>query len=286
MQYDSQIYITECPRDAMQGITDYIPSEIKIKYLNLLLKVGFDKIDFGSFVSPKAIPQMKDTAYVLDHLDLDNKRSKLLAIVANERGATDAVSFESIDFLGFPFSVSETFQQRNTNTSLDEAILKIENIKNLCFNNNKELQIYLSMGFGNPYGDPWHPDLVLKWVNKLVEMGIKYIALSDTVGVSDIGNICDLFSTLTKEKPDIVFIAHLHSQKNSAYDKIKAAYDNGCIHFDSALNGMGGCPLAKDELIGNIPTETLFDFIKKNKMGNNYDLDFFEKAKSYSNRVF
>jgi hydroxymethylglutaryl-CoA lyase len=286
MPFDSQLNITECPRDAMQGIADFIPSEIKIKYLNLLLRVGFDKIDFGSFVSPKAIPQMRDTAYVLNHLDLDNKISKLLAIVANERGANDAISFERIDFLGFPFSVSETFQQRNTNAGLNEALVRIEKIQNLCFNSNKALQIYLSMGFGNPYGDPWNPELVLKRVNQLVEMGIKYIALSDTVGVSDIFNICELFSVLTREKPDIVFIAHLHSQKDSAYDKIKAAYDNGCRHFDSALNGMGGCPLAKDELIGNIPTETLFDFIDKYKMENNYDLDFFKKAISYSNKVF
>ena len=282
----NQIYITECPRDAMQGIKNFIPSEIKINYLNALLKVGFDKIDFGSFVSPKAIPQLKDTAYVLENLDLDEKRSKLLAIIANERGALEAVKFDSIDYLGFPFSVSETFQQKNSNASLEDALSRIEKIQNHCNLNNKELQVYLSMGFGNPYGDMWSPEIVLEWVRKLTQMGIKHIALSDTIGISNYDNISDIFSILTAEITNVVFIAHLHSTKETVMDKIKVAYANGCRHFDSALKGLGGCPMAKEELTGNIPTEILFEFIDQNMLKNNYDLNNFENAKAYSNKVF
>lgn len=255
------IKITECPRDAMQGIKDLIPTELKINYLNQLLKVGFDRIDFGSFVSPKAIPQMHDTAQVLDALDLSSGNSQLLAIIANTRGAQDACAFAEIDFLGFPFSISETFQQRNTNSSIDESFKRVEEIQRLCIRNKKKLLVYISMAFGNPYGDAWHPEIALDWCLKLKGLGIKHLALADTTGSSTPETITQLFKSILPEITGVSLGAHLHSTKEKSQEKIKAAYDNGCRLFDSAIHGFGGCPMAADELTGNVATEDLLQFM-------------------------
>ncbi len=244
----------------MQGWSEYIPVEKKINYLNSLLKVGFDTLDFGSFVSPKAIPQLRDTKEVLQGLDLSGTTTKLLAIIANERGAAEAVEFDEISFLGFPFSVSEEFQRRNTNSTIEESLLRVEEIQSLCRKKNKTLVVYISMGFGNPYGDPWNADIVIHWVKKLVQLDIKIIALADTIGVSNPENITHLFSRLIPEFQDIEFGAHLHSNPLKWEEKVKAAEKSGCIRFDSALKGIGGCPMAADELVGNLPTENLVNY--------------------------
>lgn len=260
---EKSVKIIECPRDAMQGIVDFIPTENKVNYINQLLKVGFDTIDFGSFVSPKAIPQLRDTAKVLAGLDLDNTTSKLLAIIANTRGATDACNFEQINYLGFPLSVSEQFQQRNTKKSIAEALYSVEEIQNLAVKNNKELVVYLSMAFGNPYGENYHPDIVAELTTKLNELEIKTIALSDTIGVSSPKNIEPLFKTLITEYSNVEFGAHFHTTPDTWEEKVSAAYNNGCIRFDSALKGYGGCPMAKDDLVGNMPTEKLIAYFKE-----------------------
>lgn len=254
--------IVECPRDAMQGIGEFIPTDKKAKYINQLLKVGFDTIDFGSFVSPKAIPQMTDTASVLGQLELDVSDSKLLAIVANKRGAIDASAFEEITYLGFPFSISETFQQRNTNKSIVEALNTLNEIQEVCVKSNKVLVAYISMGFGNPYGDPYDVETVAKFTGVLSSMGISIISLADTIGVSDQDNISYLYKNLIKDYPKIEFGAHLHSNPSTAKDKIKYAYLAGCQRFDGAIRGFGGCPMAKDDLTGNIATETIVSFLK------------------------
>lgn len=254
--------IIECPRDAMQGLHEFIPTDEKTVYINDLLKVGFDTIDFGSFVSPKAIPQMRDTADVLNGLELSSSKSKLLAIVANTRGAEDAVKFEEIMYLGFPFSISETFQQRNTNKSITEALNTLDEIQSLCVKNDKQLVSYISMGFGNPYNDPYSADIVAKFTTILAAMDIKIISLADTIGVSDKENISYLYSNLIKEYPKIEFGAHLHSNPNTSVDKLRAAYEAGCRRFDGALNGYGGCPMAKDELVGNIATEVMISYFE------------------------
>lgn len=255
--------LIECPRDAMQGIHEFIPTEKKAAYINSILKVGFDTVDFGSFVSPKAIPQMRDTAMVLDQLDLSTTDSKLLAIIANVRGAQDAVAFEEITYLGFPFSISETFQQRNTNSSMQESLLRIEEIQDLCMRNNKQLIVYISMAFGNPYGDDWNSDIAISWTKKLANMGIKIIALSDTIGVSNSENISYLFSNLIPAFPEIEIGAHLHTTAEAWKEKVQAAYKNGCRRFDSAIKGLGGCPMAADTLTGNMPTEKLLSYFKE-----------------------
>jgi hydroxymethylglutaryl-CoA lyase len=252
--------IIECPRDAMQGVSEFIPTDIKGAYINQLLKVGFDTIDFGSFVSPKAIPQLRDTAEVLAQLDLENTSSKLLSIIANTRGAVDACSFEEINYLGFPLSVSEQFQKRNTNKSIAQALSDVEKIQNLTVNNNKELVVYLSMAFGNPYGENYHPDIVAELTEKLHDLEIRIVALSDTIGVSDPTNIAPLFSTLIEEYPTIEFGAHFHTTPDAWEEKVAAAYQNGCRRFDAALKGYGGCPMAKDDLVGNMPTEKLITY--------------------------
>ena len=252
--------IIECPRDAMQGIKKFIPTSTKIAYINQLLKVGFHTIDFGSFVSKKAIPQLKDTAEVLAGLDLSNTSSKLLSIIANTRGAETACNFEEINYLGFPLSVSEEFQKRNTNKSIEESLRVIEEIQNLSFKNNKELLVYLSMAFGNPYAENYHPDIVAELTEKLKQLDVSIVALSDTIGVSDPSNITPLFSTLIKEYPTIEFGAHFHTTADKWEEKVDSAYLNGCRRFDSALKGFGGCPMAKDELIGNMPTEKLITY--------------------------
>lgn len=260
---EKSVKIIECPRDAMQGIIDFIPTENKVNYINQLLKVGFDTIDFGSFVSPKAIPQLRDTAKVLAGLDLGNTTSKLLAIIANTRGATDACNFEQINYLGFPLSVSEQFQQRNTKKSIAEALYSVEEIQNLAVKNSKELVVYLSMAFGNPYGENYHPDIVAELTAKLNELEIKTIALSDTIGVSSPKNIEPLFKTLITEYSNVEFGAHFHTTPDTWEEKVSAAYNNGCVRFDSALKGYGGCPMAKDDLVGNMPTEKLITYFQE-----------------------
>jgi hydroxymethylglutaryl-CoA lyase len=254
------IKLIECPRDAMQGIKQFIPTELKIAYINSLLKVGFDTIDAGSFVSPKAIPQMQDTAEVFKSLDLSSSTSKLLAIIANARGAEDASQFDEVSFMGFPFSISETFQQRNTNSSIAESLKRVEEIQNICLKSNKQLVVYISMAFGNPYKDEWNSEIVLHWTKQLHQLGIRIISLADTVGISDPENISYLFSHLIPEFKDVEFGAHLHSTKGTARDKIKSAHTNGCLRFDSAIHGFGGCPMAEDELTGNIATEDVLSY--------------------------
>lgn len=257
---EKKIKLVECPRDAMQGWEPWISTEKKIEYLNELLKVGFDTLDFGSFVSAKAIPQLRDTKEVLKGLDLSNTNTKLLAIVANVRGAEEAAVYPEIKYLGFPFSISEEFQKRNTNSTIEESLSRVKEIQSICEKSSKELVIYISMGFGNPYGDPWNKDVVIQWVKKLAELGIKIIALSDTIGVSTKENITYLFSSLIPEFPDVEFGAHLHSDSSTWHEKVDAAYKSGCVRFDSALKGIGGCPMANDDLVGNLATENLVGY--------------------------
>ncbi|MES2567990.1 MAG: hydroxymethylglutaryl-CoA lyase [Bacteroidota bacterium] len=278
--------IIECPRDAMQGIKELIPTDVKAKYINSLLKIGFDTIDFGSFVSPKAIPQMHDTALVLDQLDLSSSKSKLLAIIANTRGAQDACAFDQIKYLGFPFSISETFQQRNANSSIIESLVRVEEIQNLCVKHNKELVVYISMAFGNPYGDEYNNDIVINWAKKLSYLGIKIIALSDTIGVSNKENISHLFSTMIPEFKDVEIGAHLHSSKESSLEKIEAAYKNGCKRFDVAIHGFGGCPMAKDDLTGNLATEDLEVYFDTYRVPLGLDKEQLKKAYAESWEVF
>ena len=275
--------IIECPRDAMQGIKKFIPTSTKIVYINQLLKVGFHTIDFGSFVSKKAIPQLKDTAEVLAGLDLSNTSSKLLSIIANTRGAETACNFEEINYLGFPLSVSEEFQKRNTNKSIEESLRVIEEIQNLSFKNNKELLVYLSMAFGNPYAENYHPDIVAELTEKLKQLDVSIVSLSDTIGVSDPSNIGPLFSTLIKEYPTIEFGAHFHTTADKWEEKVDSAYLNGCRRFDSALKGFGGCPMAKDELIGNMPTEKLITYFTED-LG--LSIQELERSLSLSSSIF
>ena len=275
--------IIECPRDAMQSISEFIPTHIKAAYINQLLKVGFDTIDFGSFVSPNSIPQLYDTAKVLAHLDLEKTSSKLLSIIANTRGAIDACKFEEINYLGFPLSVSEHFQQRNTNKSIEHALRTVEKIHNLSIKNNKELVVYLSMAFGNPYGENYHPDIVAKLTEKLNKMGIFLVALSDTIGVSNPTNIAPLFSSLIKEYPNIEFGAHFHTKFYNWKEKVDSAYQNGCRRFDAALKGYGGCPMAQDDLVGNMPTEQLITYFSEDLELDDVEL---EKSLTLSDSVF
>jgi hydroxymethylglutaryl-CoA lyase len=280
------IKITECPRDAMQGIKEMIPTNLKASYINDLLKVGFDTIDFGSFVSPKAIPQMQDTAAVLKLLNLSSTSSKLLAIIANERGAQDACAFDEISYLGFPFSISETFQQRNANSSIDESLQRIEQIQQLCVKNNKKLVVYISMAFGNPYGDDWSPELAIKWSKRLNEMGVKILALSDTIGCSTPNNITELFGALIPKLKDVRFGAHLHSTRATALEKIEAAFNSGCRNFDVAIHGFGGCPMAKDDLTGNLATEDLESFARKNNINLGLNSEQLNKCYENSWKIF
>jgi len=275
--------IIECPRDAMQGINVFIPTDIKAAYINQLLKVGFDTIDFGSFVSPKAIPQLRDTAKVLAQLDLENTNSKLLSIIANTRGAVDACSFEEINYLGFPLSVSEQFQKRNTNKSIDQALSDVEDIQNLALKSNKELVVYLSMAFGNPYEENYDPDIVAELTDRLYDLEIEIIALSDTIGVSNPKNIAPLFDTLIKEYPTIEFGAHFHTNPDAWQEKVAAAYMNGCRRFDSALKGFGGCPMANDDLVGNMPTEKFITYFNEDLGLNLVEL---EKSLNFTSSIF
>lgn len=278
--------IIECPRDAMQGLKEFIPTETKIRYINELLKVGFDTIDFGSFVSPKAVPQMKDTREVLAGLDLHRTRSKLLAIVANVRGAQDAANFEEIEYLGYPLSLSETFQQKNTNRSIDHAFDNLAEIQDICQDEDKTLVTYLSMGFGNPYGDLYKLDYVEEFVERLNKLEVGIISLADTVGVSEPAQIKMLFETIIPKFPHIEFGAHLHSDPVSASWKIEAAYLGGCRRIDGAIGGFGGCPMAKDELVGNIATETILATLSNITSTSIIDENAFKNALSLSHEVF
>lgn len=283
----SEIKLIECPRDAMQGLHDFVPTQDKIDYINQLLKVGFDTIDFGSFVSARAIPQLRDTTEVLKGLDLTSSKSKLLAIVANTRGAEDAVKFDEITYLGFPFSISETFQQRNTNSSIEESLFRVEEIQNLCIQSKKQLVVYISMAFGNPYGDKWSLDVAADWCKKLNEkLGVKILALSDTIGVSDPENITQLFKGLIPELPHVEFGAHLHSTPDTVFEKVDAAYKAGCRRFDGAIKGLGGCPMAKDDLTGNMPTEEMIAYFHGQNIGTNIDTNEFEKAMQMALTIF
>ncbi len=278
--------IIECPRDAMQGLHDFIPTEKKALYINQLLKVGFDTIDFGSFVSPKAIPQLKDTAQVLDQLDLTRTKSKLLAIIANLRRAEDAIQFEEIDYLGFPLSISEQFQKRNTNKSIADALITVADIQNLCQKNNKTLVTYISMGFGNPYGEAFNEEIVAGFVEKLATLGVKIISLSDTIGVAAPEVINSIFRTSINAYPSIEFGAHFHSTPDKTLEKLEVAYKAGCRRFDTAIKGFGGCPMAKDDLTGNVATERLISFLSSIKQETGLDKDAFDQAMLMSLDVF
>lgn len=280
------VKLIECPRDAMQGLHDFISTDVKAAYINQLLKVGFDTVDFGSFVSPKAIPQLKDTTEVLNQLDLTTTKSKLLAIVANQRGATDACIFEEINYLGFPFSISETFQQRNTNSSIAESLTRVADIQNLCVKHRKKMVVYISMAFGNPYGDNWNSDIVIEWTNKLAQMGIEIIALSDTIGVSNPENISYLFKNIIPEFTNVEIGAHLHTTPTTWQEKVEAAYLNGCRRFDGAIKGFGGCPMAKDDLTGNMATENMVDYFIKNNIDTGINIEEFNQSLINAMKVF
>ncbi len=283
---NESVKIIECPRDAMQGIKRFIPTEKKVGYINQLLEVGFDTIDFGSFVSPHAIPQLADTALVLSQLNWSPEKAKLLAIVANTRGAHEASVFDQITYLGFPFSISETFQQRNTNASIEEAVERVEEIQTICTNGNKHLIVYISMGFGNPYGDLWNTDTVMQWTQKLAEMDVKIISLADTVGVAEPNVISLLFRQVITEFPDIEFGAHFHTTPNTWREKVEAAYMNGCRRFDGAIKGYGGCPMAQDELTGNMPTENLLSYLEEKGEVFVMDKVAFGDAMRYADSIF
>lgn len=278
--------IIECPRDAMQGMSDFIDTAIKAAYINQLLEVGFDTIDFGSFVSPKAIPQMRDTAEVLELLDLFNSTTKLLAIIANQRGANDALTFEEIDYLGFPLSISESFQQRNTNKSIDAALEDVAEIHNLCEIKGRTLVTYISMGFGNPYGEEFSPEIVAKFVEKLNEIGIKIISFSDTIGVAKPDLIESIFKSNIKAFPNIEFGAHFHSTPNTIQEKVEAGLKGGCRRFDGALRGYGGCPMANDDLVGNVATEIMVRVLEANGYKLNLKEEEMKEAMKLAQVIF
>lgn len=281
-----QVKIIECPRDAMQGIKEFIPTEKKVAYIQSLLRVGFDTIDFGSFVSPKAIPQMQDTAEVLAKLDLSATKSKLLAIIANTKGAELASVHPEIQYLGYPFSISENFQMRNTHKTIAESIITLQEILNIADKSNKEVVAYLSMGFGNPYGDPWSVEIVGEWTEKLAGMGVKILSLSDTIGSSTPEVIDYLFSNLIPKYPEIEFGAHLHTTPDKWFEKVDAAYKAGCIRFDGAIQGFGGCPMAKDDLTGNMPTEKMLSYFTAEKVVTNLNSLSFESSYNEATKIF
>lgn len=282
----AQVKLIECPRDAMQGIKEFIPTEKKAQYIQSLLRCGFDTIDFGSFVSPKAIPQMQDTADLLSRLDLSKTKSKLLAIVANTRGAQDASAFEEIDYLGYPFSISENFQMRNTHKTIAQSVEVLQEILDVANSCNKQVVAYLSMGFGNPYGDPWNVEIVGEWTEKLAGMGVKILSLSDTVGTSSPEIIEYLFSNLITKYPEVEFGAHLHTTPAKWHEKIDAAYKAGCRRFDGAIQGFGGCPMAKDELTGNMPSEKMLSYFNAAKADSNIKMTSFESSYNEASKIF
>ena len=280
------VKIIECPRDAMQGIREFIPTEDKLRYMQYLLSVGFDTLDFGSFVSPKAVPQMRDTAEIIEELDLSHTDTKLLAIIANVRGAKEAAKHHNIHYFGYPFSISEIFQMRNVNRTIEESLKDLKEIIQIASETNKEVVGYISMGFGNPYGDPWSEEIVMQWTEKLIAMGIQIISLSDTVGNAKPEVIYSLFSNLIPKYPDIEFGAHLHTPYTEWHDKVDAAYRGGCRRFDGALKGFGGCPMAKDHVTGNMPTEKLVSYFTAKKIPTNINILRFESAYNEALRVF
>lgn len=280
------VKLIECPRDAMQGIKSFIPTDEKVKYIQSLLRCGFDTIDFGSFVSPKAIPQMQDTAEVLSMLDLSQTQSKLLAIVANKRGAEDASKFPEIDYLGYPFSISENFQMRNTHKTIAESVDVLKSILDIAKASNKSVVAYLSMGFGNPYGDPWSADIVGEWTEKLANLGVEILSLSDTVGTSTPDVIEDLFSTLIPKYPNMEFGAHLHTTPEAWHEKVHAATQAGCRRFDGAIQGFGGCPMAKDDLTGNMQTEKMLSYFNSKNIENSIRMTSFESAYNKASDLF
>ena len=280
------VKLIECPRDAMQGWPHPIPTQQKIDYLNQLLLVGFDTLDCGSFVSPKAIPQMADTALVIKNLSLQNSLTKLLTIVANERGAQEAVTFENISYLGFPFSISETFQQRNTNSSIEDSLKRVEKIQELCIKNRKELVVYISMGFGNPYDDLYNEDIVYKWVNELVLLGINIISLADTVGLATARQVREVTGTLINALPGVEIGVHLHSTPFNWKQKLEAAVEVGCIRFDGALKGIGGCPMADDELVGNMDTELMIPYLRDKKLLPSLNNEALQKSTAMASAIF
>ncbi len=282
----SKVKVIECPRDAMQGIRTFIPTDEKVRYIQSLLGCGFDTIDFGSFVSPRAIPQMVDTAEVLSKLDLSQTTSKLLAIVANVRGANDAAKHPEIDYLGYPFSISENFQMRNTHKTIDQSVEILQEILNIANASNKQVVTYISMGFGNPYGDPWNVEIVGEWTEKLAAMGVKILSLSDTVGSSTPDIIDYLFSNLIPKYPNVEFGAHLHTTPAKWHEKVNAAYKAGCRRFDGAVQGFGGCPMAKDELTGNMPTEKMLSYFTTEKADSNVNWMVFEAAFNKATELF
>lgn len=281
-----ELQLVECPRDAMQGLHTFIDTDKKAAYINQLLKCGFHTIDFGSFVSPKAIPQLRDTGEVLSKLDLSSTQSKLLAIVANVRGAEDAVKFDEIAYLGYPFSISETFQLRNTNATIAESLKRVEEMQSLCVNSKKELVVYISMAFGNPYGDAWNADVAIHWTKQLSDLGIKVIALADTIGVSNPENIKYLFSNVIPEFPDVTIGAHLHTTPETWREKVDAAWNSGCRRFDSAVKGLGGCPMATDKLTGNMPTEKVLQFLNENNIQSGIDAVQFAESMFMAGNTF
>lgn len=280
------VKIIECPRDAMQGIKAFIPTEKKVQYIQSLLRCGFDTLDFGSFVSPKAIPQMQDTAEVLAQLDLSQTETKLLAIVANTKGAELASVHQPIQYLGFPFSISENFQMRNTHKTIAESLITLQEILEIATKTNKEVVAYLSMGFGNPYGDPWNVEIVGEWTEKLSEMGVTILSLSDTIGSSTPEDIDYLFSNLIPKYPHIEFGAHLHTTPDAWFEKIDAAFKAGCYRFDGAIKGYGGCPMAKDDLTGNMPTEKMISYFTSEKVDTNIHTMSFEAAYNEALKIF
>lgn len=283
---ENNFKLVECPRDAMQGLHHFVPTALKAQYINLLLQVGFHTLDFGSFVSPKAIPQMADTAALLANLDLSNTATKLLAIVANLRGAQEAADYAEIDFLGFPFSISETFQQRNTNSGMTESLETVDRILSLCHQNNKTAVIYLSMGFGNPYGDLWNYEIVEKWTEILVNKGVKILSVADTVGISTPEKIRDILPKLISGYPDIEIGIHLHSTPADRLKKIEAAYQSGVKRIDAALKGFGGCPMAADDLTGNIATEEVVSFLTAKGENLNLNMEKWNEAIIFSEHIF
>lgn len=282
----NKIKLIECPRDAMQGWKSFIPTEKKAAYINSLLRVGFDTIDFGSFVSPKAIPQMADTVEVLKSLKVDKSVSKLLAIIANYRGAEAAVVFDEITYLGFPFSVSETFQQRNTNSSITESLNRVEEIQNLCIKSGKQLVVYISMGFGNPYGDLYDEEIVFEWVNKLVGMDIGIISLADTVGVATAQQVYEMTSYLVESLPGTEIGVHLHSTPHNWKEKLEAAVRAGCKRFDGALKGIGGCPMADDELVGNMNSEWMINYFEENMLQDDLNKEALQESLKMAGEIF
>ncbi len=280
------IKLVECPRDAMQGIQQFIPTDQKVSYLQSLLKVGFDTLDFGSYVSAPAIPQLRDTDEVLDRLDLSETKTKLLAIIANKQGAEMAAKRKAISYLGYPFSVSEVFQKRNTNKTIAESISLVKDLLEICDANQKELVVYISMGFGNPYDEPWSVEIVEKYCEQLIAMGVKILSLSDTIGTSNPSSIDYLFSKLITAFPNIEFGAHLHTTPDTWHEKVSAAYHAGCRRFDGAIKGFGGCPMATDDLTGNMPTEKLLTFVQENKLKHDLDLLAFESSYNEALKTF